>query len=74
MLDKEFGKQSKHSILVSLPMYCYFSNLMIEEVPFERLFIKLRDPNNKEQIKFLTDRFKDLMEAEKEEDKYEVWS
>lgn len=55
-------------------MYCYFSNLMIEEVPFERLFIKLRDPNNKEQIKFLTDRFKDLMEAEKEEDKYEVWS
>ena len=48
MLDKEFGKQSKHSILVSLPMYCYFSNLMIEEVPFERLFIKLRDPNNKE--------------------------
>lgn len=48
-----YSRLNPHSqaILVSMPMYACYGNMRISEIPFERLVIKLKDPDNKEHIK-----------------------
>ena len=55
-------------------MFCYYSNLNIDEIPYERLFIKLRDPKNKEYISKLSGKFRELMENDESVDKFEIWN
>lgn len=51
MPDDERVKFSDLTLLVSLPMYANYGQIRIDEVPFERLTIKLKDHKNLDHIK-----------------------
>lgn len=51
MLDAERLQFNDQAILISLPMYATLARSRIDEVPFERLIIKLKDHKNVEHIK-----------------------
>lgn len=51
MLEVERLTFNDQAILVSLPMYATMARSRIDEVPFERLIIKLKDYRNLDHIK-----------------------
>lgn len=51
MPSDERMKFSDLTLLCSMPMYALYGQLRIDEIPFERLTIKLKDHKNLEHIK-----------------------
>ncbi len=51
MIDTQRMSFGAHTIQLSLPMYATIGQMRIDEVPFERLVIMLKDPSNKEHRK-----------------------
>lgn len=47
-------------------MYCKYSNQRVEEVPMERLLIKLKNPFNQKHITALKQIFKNVLKNENE--------
>ena len=43
--------------LISIPMYAKYARLRLDQVPMNKLAIRLKDPTNKNHIKFLRDAF-----------------
>ena len=50
--------------LISIPMYAKYARLRLDQVPMEKLAIKLKDPTNKSHIKFLKDALQQTLEQE----------
>jgi len=44
----------QHS-LVSIPVYAKMARLRLEDVPMQRLLVRLKDPNNRAHIKLIRD-------------------
>ena len=58
MTNREYGVYGKQSFVISLPMWAKYSGLKLTEVPFERLQIKLKEPDNKDHIDALLKDFR----------------
>ena len=41
--------------LISLPMYAKYSRLRLDQIPMTRLLLDMREPYNRDHIKFLKD-------------------
>ena len=50
--------------LTSIPMYAKYARLRIDQVPMEKLSIRLKEPTNKNHIKFLKDSIQQTLEQE----------
>jgi ABC-type antimicrobial peptide transport system permease subunit len=61
-------------LLLSLPMYAKYARLRIKQIPMERLLLKLKEPENREHIKFLKDAISTTLDRVGMKDKYAVWS
>ena len=61
-------------MLLSLPMYAKYARLRIKQIPMERLLLKLKEPENREHIKFLKDAISTTLDRVGMKDKYAVWS
>lgn len=61
-------------MLSSLPLFSKFSRLRIDEIPMIRLHIKLSDPFDRHQIKFLKDSITKSLNKVGLKDSFEIWS
>jgi hypothetical protein len=69
------GRREKRlDMIISLPMYAKYARLRLKQIPMERLLIKLKEPNNREHIKFLKDAISNTLDRVGMKDKYSVWS
>lgn len=60
--DRELpGNDYRHSVLISLPMLSYFSNIKVSELPYERIIIKLKDTGRREDESRVYDEIKNAM-------------
>jgi hypothetical protein len=55
-------------------MYAKFARLRLKQLPMQRLLVKLREPSNKEHIKFLKDSITNKLDRLGLKDKFDVWS
>ena len=46
---------SKHSAVTSLPMFAKYARININDLPMQKLLIKMKDPFNLKHIKILKD-------------------
>jgi len=51
MIDYQRMTIGDDSIVISLPMFATIGRMRIDEVPFERLVIRLKDPLNTDHVK-----------------------
>lgn len=65
---------TKMSMLGSLPIWSKFSRLRMDEIPMIRLHIFLKEPFNRQQIKFLKDSITRSLDKMGMKDNYEIWS
>lgn len=65
---------SRQDALLSMPMYAKFARLRLKQLPMQRLLVKLREPSNKEHIKFLKDSITNKLDRLGLKDKFDVWS
>lgn len=63
MVDYQRMTFGDDSVMLSLPMYATIGRMRIDEVPFERLAIKLKDPKNNDHIKQITKALKQQLES-----------
>lgn len=61
-------------MLSGLPMWSKMSRLKIDELPMIRLHILLKEPSNREHIKFLKDSITNSLNKLGLKDNYEIWS
>ena len=64
----------KASTITSLPMYAKYARIRIDDLPMERLLIKLKDTFNREQIKLLKDLLTNCLDNSGLKEQYEIWS
>ena len=50
MLGRSGRRLSKHGTAVSLPMFAKYNRINIDEIPMNKLLIKLKDPMNVKHI------------------------
>jgi hypothetical protein len=74
MLFLQGRRFSKQSMLSSLPVWSKFSRLGMDNIPMIRLHILLKEPFNKEHIKFLKESITSSLDKTGFKDKYEIWS
>lgn len=67
-------RTSRQDQLISLPMYAKYARLRLRQIPMNRLLIKLREPGNKDHIKFLKDAITNNLDRTGLKDKFEIWS
>ena len=64
----------KASTITSLPMFAKYARIRIDDLPMERLLVKLKDPFNREQIKLLKDLLTNSLDNSGLKEQYEIWS
>lgn len=64
----------KMAMLGSLPLWSKFSRLRMDEIPMTRLHILLKEPFNRQHIKFLKDSITRSLDNHGLKDNYEIWS
>ena len=65
------GRRTKRlDMIISLPMYAKYAKLRLKQIPMERLLIKLKEPENREHIKFLKDAISSTLDRVGMKDKY----
>jgi hypothetical protein len=74
MLGAAGRRVKEQDMLSSLPMYAKYARLRLKQVPMERLLIKLKEPDNREHIKFLKDAISNVLDRIGMKDRYNVWS
>jgi len=57
-----------------MPMWSKYSRLRIDEIPMMRLHILLKEPQNRDYIKFLKDSITNSLNNIGQKDSYEIWS
>jgi hypothetical protein len=62
------------AMLGSLPVWSKFSRLRMDETPMTRLHILLKEPFNRQHIKFLKDSITRSLDKMGLKDNYEIWS
>jgi len=67
-------RTSRQDQLISMPMFAKYARLRLKQVPMNRLLIKLKEPANKEHIKFLKDAITNNLDRLGLKDKFEIWS
>jgi len=55
-------------------MWSKYSRLRIDEIPMMRLHILLKEPQNRDYIKFLKDSITNSLNNIGQKDSYEIWS
>jgi len=65
---------ARFSALSSMPMWSKYSRLRIDEIPMMRLHILLKEPQNRDYIKFLKDSITNSLNNIGQKDNYEIWS
>lgn len=48
--------------MVSLPMFAKYSRKRVTEIPMERLLVKLNDPHDEKQIRFLKESIEKVLD------------
>ena len=61
-------------MLGSLPLRSKFSRLRMDDIPMIRLHIFLKEPFNRQHIKFLKDSITRSLDKMGLKDNYEIWS
>lgn len=61
-------------MLGSLPLWSKFSRKRMDELPMTRLQILLKEPFNRQHIKFLKDSVTRALDKMGMKDSYEIWS
>lgn len=61
-------------MLGSIPVFGKFSRMRMDEIPMIRLHIFLKEPFNRQHIKFLKDSITRSLDKMGLKDNYEVWS
>lgn len=74
MLFLQGRRFAKQSMLSSLPLWSKFSRLRMDQIPMIRLHILLKEPFNREHIKFLKDSITSSLDKIGFKDKYDIWS
>ncbi len=67
-------RHQKMSMLGSLPLWSKFSRLRVDDIPMIRLHILLKEPFNRQHIKFLKDSITRSLDKMGLQNNYEVWS
>jgi hypothetical protein len=67
-------RSTKQHMLGSLPLWSKFSRVRMDEIPMIRLHIFLKEPFNRQHIKFLKDSIQKSLDKAGLKDNYEVWS
>ena len=74
MLHKQGRRYSKLSMLGGIPMWSKLSRLRVDEIPMIRLHILLKEPQNREHVKFLKDSITNSLNKLGMKENYQVWS
>jgi hypothetical protein len=65
---------SKHGTAVSLPMFAKYSRINIDDIPMNKLLIKLKDPFNAKHINKIKHALVNSLENQGLHNLYEIWS
>lgn len=60
--------------MVSLPMFAKYSRKRVDDIPMERLLVKLKNPQDEKQIRFLKESIEKALDKQGMRDMYEIWS
>ncbi len=55
-------------------MYAKYARLRLKQLPMHRLLIKLREPSNKDHMKFSKDAITNNLDRIGMQDKFDIWS
>lgn len=61
-------------MLGGIPMWSKLARLRVDEIPMIRLHILLKEPQNREHVKFLKDSITNSLNKLGMKENYQVWS
>lgn len=55
-------------------MFAKYARKRVNEIPLERLLVKLKNPQDEKQIRFLKESIEKVLDKQGMRDMYEIWS
>ena len=71
---KRGRKMPKTDALISLPMFAKYSRSRLDEIPMIKLLINMKEPENRDHIKYLRDTLQEVLEAEGLKDQFTIFN
>ena len=74
LIGKVGRRTAGSDAVISLPLYSKFSRLRVDQIPMQKLLIRLKQPDNLELIKFFKEAIQNNLDKHGLKDLYEIWS